>query len=98
MTVSWENPELVPVPLPSEISVGGAGMSILSGNIAHAGGSVDHHWSSMCWESDTAGMLNFLLESRRVCVVCVISRCLTRSSVYKVLQPVACAASSIWAQ
>lgn len=64
MTVSWENPELVPVPLPSEISVGGAGMSILSGNIAHAGGSVDHHWSSMCRES--VGMLNFLLEGRRM--------------------------------
>lgn len=66
MTVSWENHELVPVPVPSEISVGRAGMSILSGNIAHAGGSVDHHWSSMCRESDTVGMLNFLLESRRM--------------------------------
>lgn len=54
MTVSWENHEPVPVPLPSEISVGGAGMSILSGNIAHAGGSVDQHWSNMCTESDTA--------------------------------------------
>lgn len=63
MTVRWENPEPVPVPLPS---VGGAGMSILSGNIAHAGGSVDHRWSGMCRESDAAGMLNFLLESRCV--------------------------------
>lgn len=67
VTVSWENHELAPVPLPSEISVGGAGMSVLSGNIAHAGGSVDQHWSSTCTESDTVGTLNFLLESRTWC-------------------------------
>lgn len=44
-------------------------MSILSGNIAHAGGSVDQHWSSMCTEqSDTVGVRNFLSERRTLSV------------------------------
>lgn len=77
MTVSWENHELVPVPLPSESSVGGAGMSILSGNIAHAGGSVDRHWSSRCRSLILLGCLTSCWKagacSDQACRVCNIN-------------------------
>lgn len=87
--LGWDNYALLPAPLPSEICAGGAGMSILSGNVAHAGGSVD--------QSDAAGGVDFQRgASPAWCGVCVEEPRARQSwCVCKILHPVAYAASSI---